>query len=68
MRMKNKKPTIIIDRETGDKLKEFHTEVSDFIDKINEKFSLNYYEMIGVLETIIWGLHEDAFNYEEEEE
>lgn len=65
--MKNKKPTIIIDRETGDKLWEFHNELLDSITEINGKFSLNYYEMIGVLETIIWGLHEDAINYEEEE-
>ena len=59
---------IIIDRETGDKLKKFHKEVEDFIFQINKRFSLNYYEMVGVLETIIWGLHDDVFNGEEEEE
>ena len=46
---------IIIDRETGEKLGRFHKEVEDFIFKINERYSLNYYELVGVLETIIWG-------------
>ncbi len=56
---------IIIDRETGDKLKKFHKEVEDFIFQINKRFSLNYYEMIGVLETIIYILHDDAMGEEE---
>ncbi len=59
---------IIIDRETGDKLKKFHKEVEDFIFETNKKFSLNYYEMVGVLETIIFGLHDDTYNVDEEEE
>ena len=58
---------IIIDRETGDKLKEFDSEVCVFLSKINKKYGLNYYEIIGVLETIIWGLHDDAFNGEDDE-
>ncbi len=58
---------IIIDRETGDKLGRFHKEVEDLIFKINERYSLNYYEMVGVLETIIWGLHDDAYIKAEDE-
>jgi hypothetical protein len=63
--MKNQ---IIIDRETGEKLKRFHELIEEYILELNKKFSLNYYEMIGVLETIIWGLHDDAFCGEEVEE
>lgn len=57
---------IIIDRETGDKLKEFHDEVANSITKINKRFGLNYYEIVGVLETIIFTLHDDAMNGEDD--
>ena len=60
--MKNQ---IIIDRDTGDKLSKFHDEVAEAITEINKRFNLNFYEMVGVLETIIFTLHDDALNYEE---
>ncbi len=57
---------IIIDRETGDKLNGFFDEVSEFVTKINKRYSLNYYEMIGVLQTLIFILHGDAMGDEDE--
>ena len=59
---------IIIDRETGEKLREFHNKVGNYLSELNETFGLNYYELIGVLETIIFTLHDDAMNDEEGEE
>jgi len=59
--------SIIVDRETGDKLAEFHTQVANSLNEINKKFHLNFYEMIGVLEAIIFTLHDDAMVEEEED-
>lgn len=56
---------IIIDRETGDKLEEFHNKVSDAINEINEKYNLNFYEMIGVMEAIVFTLHDQAMEIED---
>jgi len=53
---------IIVDRDTGEKLEEFHNIVEEHINEINKKFNLNCYEMIGVLEAIIFTLHDDALN------
>lgn len=58
---------IIIDRPTGDKLEKFHNELAEHINIIQEKYNLNFYEVIGVLEAIIFTLHEDALNYEVED-
>ena len=60
--------TIIIDRETGDKLSKFHEELEEFIFKINEKYSLNYYELVGVLDTIKFSLHADAIQGGDDED
>ncbi len=61
-KIKSKKSVfpIIIDRDTGNKLSSVHDEVSKFLNEINDRFNLNYYEMIGVLETIIFLLHDSA--------
>lgn len=59
---------IIIEKETGDKLLEFHDTLMEHIHNINEKYQLNYYELVGVLDTIKFILHDDAINSPEEED